>query len=256
MIAQGEIEPMVDAAIFADTKAEPQSVYDHLDWLETQLPFPIIRVSTGSLTDMITKPYQNKKGEWSIRNQIPSWVQRDGETQLTTRNCTYDYKIRPLMKKTRELAQIKRGQKHPTVTSYIGISLDEVQRMKVSKEKWCINRWPLVEKRMTRHDCKLWLERNGYKEPPRSACVYCPFHSNSEWMRLKQEDPESFAEAVRVEREMQQLNKAAQSSGAKNFLNCTPYLHRSCKPIDEIEFDADRDQMDLFQNECDGMCGV
>ncbi len=34
MIEKGEI-PMVDAAIFADTGAEPKAVYDHLDWLET-----------------------------------------------------------------------------------------------------------------------------------------------------------------------------------------------------------------------------
>ena len=40
MAAKGEITPMPDCAIFADTQAEPQSVYDYLDWLEKQLPFP------------------------------------------------------------------------------------------------------------------------------------------------------------------------------------------------------------------------
>ena len=32
MIERGDL-PMVDAAIFADTKGEPKEVYDRLDWL-------------------------------------------------------------------------------------------------------------------------------------------------------------------------------------------------------------------------------
>ena len=36
------------------------------------------------------------------------------------------------------------------------------------------------------------------------------------------------------------------------------YLHSKCIPIDEIDFDEDEnaDQLDLFVNECEGMCGV
>ena len=48
MIEKGEI-PMVDAAIFADTGAEPQNVYDHLDWLEKQLSYPVYRVQWRNL---------------------------------------------------------------------------------------------------------------------------------------------------------------------------------------------------------------
>ncbi|WP_206689871.1 hypothetical protein, partial [Streptococcus pseudopneumoniae] len=55
MAARGEIEPRPTAAIFADTQAEPASVYRWLDWLKTEigrspLPFPIIQVTRGSLT--------------------------------------------------------------------------------------------------------------------------------------------------------------------------------------------------------------
>ena len=34
MAAAGEVTPMPDAAIFADTQAEPAGVYRWLDWLE------------------------------------------------------------------------------------------------------------------------------------------------------------------------------------------------------------------------------
>jgi len=53
MAAKGEITPMPDYAIFADTMAEPQGVYAWLDWLEGQLPFPVIRVSKGNLYEDI-----------------------------------------------------------------------------------------------------------------------------------------------------------------------------------------------------------
>jgi 3'-phosphoadenosine 5'-phosphosulfate sulfotransferase (PAPS reductase)/FAD synthetase len=49
MAAHGEITPMPAAAVFADTQAEPASVYKWLDWLERQLPFPVARVTRGSL---------------------------------------------------------------------------------------------------------------------------------------------------------------------------------------------------------------
>lgn len=48
MAAHGEIE-RPDCAIFADTQAEPESVYRWLDWLETQLPFPVLRVTKGEM---------------------------------------------------------------------------------------------------------------------------------------------------------------------------------------------------------------
>lgn len=54
MAAHGEIGPMPDAAIFADTGAEPLSVYEHLRWLKSanlNLPFPIIEVGHGNLND-------------------------------------------------------------------------------------------------------------------------------------------------------------------------------------------------------------
>lgn len=43
MAAHGEIGPMPDAAIFADTGDEPEAVYAHLRWLTSPnvLPFPV-----------------------------------------------------------------------------------------------------------------------------------------------------------------------------------------------------------------------
>ena len=58
MAAKGEITPMPDCAIFADTGWEPVRVYEWLDWLETQLPFPLYRVSKGNLREDIVNSFQ------------------------------------------------------------------------------------------------------------------------------------------------------------------------------------------------------
>lgn len=51
MAGEGLITPMPVAAVFADTQAEPKSVYKWLDWLEKKLPFPVIRVTQGNLEE-------------------------------------------------------------------------------------------------------------------------------------------------------------------------------------------------------------
>jgi len=256
MAAKGEVGPMPTAAIFADTQAEPQSVYRWLDWLETQLPFPVYRVTAGSLTDSSLKRHRNQKtGKPYYANLIPAFAKNsDGTAGLLGRTCTYRHKLIPILKKLRELAKIKRGQKTLGVISWIGISLDEVSRMKPSRDKWAQNRWPLIEKDMTRHDCLRWIEKNGYPKPPRSACTYCPFHSDHEWRTLKADSPDEFQSAVDFERALQRTHASVKTEGKRQS---APFLHNSMIPLDEIDFSEDTTQGNLhFHNECEGMCGV
>ena len=49
MAAHGEITPMPDAAIFADTQNEPDSVMRWLDEMEKHLKFPVYRVTKSDL---------------------------------------------------------------------------------------------------------------------------------------------------------------------------------------------------------------
>lgn len=259
MAARGEIEPRPTAAIFADTQAEPASVYRWLDWLEAEigrspLPFPVIRVTRGSLTNdslQLRKRVKSVGAPWS-KSLIPAYIKNpDGTRGILGRSCTYDYKVMRLLKEQRRLAGIKRGQKEITVTSWIGISFDEIQRMKPSRVAWVQHRWPLIELEMNRRDCLAWMERNGYPKPPRSACVYCPFHSDQEWKRLRDEEPQEFIRAVEFEKGLQEVKR--QTPNMKGV----PFLHGSLVPLGEVKF-AERDprQTDFFGNECEGMCGV
>ena len=255
MYAAGELEPMPKAAIFADTQAEPASVYRWLDWLEKQLPYPVHRVTAGSLTEMALQVRTTKDGRKYSRTAVPSYT-LDPDTgqrgNVGVRTCTRDFKLRPLIKKQRELAQIQRGEKNVRCVSVIGISLDEIKRMKPSREPWVACRWPLIEHRITRQQCLEWMTDRGYPDPPRSACVYCPWHSNAEWRRLQTQEPAAFLDAVEFEKQLQRVKQ-----NSDNF-DSVPYLHPSCKPLDEIDFrsDVERGQMLLWDDECEGMCGV
>lgn len=256
MAAKGEIGPMPDCAIFADTQAEPASVYKWLDWLEKELPFPVHRVTAGNLTTEQLKPRVSKKGHAYVRQLIPFHGRKPNgdKTMVIGRKCTAEFKIRPINKLMRKLAKIKRGEKEIKATQWIGISWDEIQRMKVSREPWFQNRFPLVEKEITRAKCLEWMELNKYPEPPRSACTYCPFHDNKEWRRLRDDEPKEFAKAVQFDKDLRKMIKENDKRTQMEV-----FLHTSMKPIGEIDFDNDTDKGQVlfdFSSECEGMCGV
>jgi hypothetical protein len=248
MATAGGFGPMPEAAIFADTGDEPASVYKWLDWLEAQLAFPVHRVTAGRgrLSDEATRlKLSGKSGNTYIPIGLPVFtVGENGKKGMGMRQCTRTFKIDPIRRKLRELAN---GEK---VIQWIGISSDEVIRMKPSRDKWCENIWPLVDLGMTRKACLQWMKESGYPTPPRSACTYCPYHNDTEWLRLKTEEPEEFEAAVFFEKRLQ---KSYEESTA---LHSTPWLHSSRKPLSEVEFRPKEKELSLFGNECEGMCGV
>ena len=255
MAAAGEIGPMPMAAIFADTQDEPKGVYEWLEWLTKQLPFPVHVVTKGSLSKRALDMRTTKDGVVYAKTDIPFFTlaQDGGIGKIMHRACTADFKLKPIMQACRKLAKIKRGQKEVGVIQWIGISMDEMRRMKPSRDSWAEIRWPLIEQRMSRNDCLNWMESHGFPKPPRSSCVYCPFHRNEEWRRLQVEEPEDFAKAVQFEKDVQAVKSKTET------MTSTPFLHRSCKPLDQVDFrsDVERGQQLLnWDDECTGMCGV
>jgi hypothetical protein len=245
MAASGEITPMPQCAIFADTQAEPKSVYTWLDWLEKQLPFPVHRVTRGNLGDEVVKIHTTKTGRTVTRSGIPYYtLDEKGTAGISLRQCTYDFKISPLIRKAKSIAE--------HCVMWIGISTDEVSRIKDSREKRIEHRWPLIEKGMDRRGCLKWFATRGLPTPPRSACVFCPYHSSAEWRRLKVEEHQEFQRAVNFERDLQEAKAKILNNRSK------PFLHPSLIPLSEVDFstEEERGQLNMFNNECEGMCGV
>jgi hypothetical protein len=241
MAARGEMTPMPDCAIFADTQDEPMAVYDHLHWLMSPnvLPFPVHIVTNGKLSERLLQ------GDDEAR--IPFHFGAGG---LPKRQCTRNYKIRPIRRKVREL--LGEGYAAPaSVEMWIGISLDEASRMKMSDVRYIVNRWPLIERRMTRRDCLSWLKSQGYPRPPRSACVYCPYKNDREWRELRDGHPSDWNLAVEVDRRIRSPEQVARLGGEM-------FAHRSRVPLPDADLTTleDHGQLNLFNNECEGMCGV
>lgn len=251
MAAAGEITPMPVAAIFADTQDEPASVYKWLDWLEPRLPFPVHRVTAGSLKEAILSQRTSKAGYTYGKTSFPAFTLAANGTigKVQHRSCTSDFKLIPIFRKIREMVGIKRGGSKVVAVQWIGITLDEIQRMKPSRQKYLTNKWPLIEANMTRHDCLRWMKANGFPTPPRSACVYCPYHSNAEWRRLRDDEPSEFDRAVEFERAV-----------GKRRLLSKLFLHRQCVPLDQVDLSTDDERgqgiLAGFNAECEGMCGV
>lgn len=265
---EGEVVKPV-GAVFADTGSEPWSVYNWLGYLGRNVSYPIDIVEYGNLGDDALNTGHTRHGI-----NIPMFVEnKDGKTGILQRRCTADYKIKPIQKflywehniglytknNRRKIDPEKPFisgnitiEKTYTVqiVQWIGISKDEAHRAKESKKPWIINYYPLIELGMTRQDCLDWMKVNNHPTPPRSACIFCPYHSDTEWLLLKKNEPAEFEKAVKWEKEMQKQTKLFK------ILDGVPYLHRSLKPLDEVTFKNKDDKPTQFGNECEGMCGV
>jgi hypothetical protein len=266
MSCEGEFEHTVDAAIFADTQNEPKWVYDTLGFLEKNFghQIPIIRETVGNLSnDWFNGQESTVREERAMGAAMPFHLkQPDGSKGMAHRTCTQRYKITAITRATRRLLGLSRGEQvvgRYTAETWIGISLDEVQRVKPSQEEWITNRYPLVFDRATRRGgCIDWMEKRGYPLPRRSACVQCPFRSNDEWRDLRTL-PEAWDQAVAFDKRLRSEKRYVSSRGdeEKAQLRGIPYLHASLVPLDEADInDTHSDQPDMFGNDCFGNCGT
>jgi hypothetical protein len=237
MAAKGEL-PKPDCAIFADTGYEPKSVYLYLYYLISMLPYPVHIVRKGNIKeDMLAAKDKSK------------FLVKKG---MVMRQCTNDYKIQPIRKKIRELCGVEKGKHFPKdkyVEQWIGISMDEIMRMKPARDKYILNRHPLIEMKMSRQDCINWLKKNNYILPEKSACICCPYHNDAYWHFMKTERVAEFADAVEFDKKIRNITRKEDEE---------IFTHRSCIPLDQVKFKKDdkSKQIDMFNNECEGMCGV
>ena len=256
MIHKGKI-PMVDCAIFADTQAEPPKVYEWLKFIKKTVSYPVHIVTWRNLEKDVLDASQ---GEYQAFT-IPFYTKNKetGQKGMLMRQCTADYKIKPVTKKVRELLGYKKGErvdlKEVKVEMLLGISTDELRRMRMNRLRYIDNQYPLINNfGMSRQDCIAWMKDNGYPMPAKSACYFCPFHSQSTWKEIKENDPELFQKAVEMDKKIRDQEKYKIKNKYKDEL----YLHRSCEPLDKaLEDDGQLDMFDGFKTICDeGMCGV
>jgi len=262
----GEL-PKPDAAIFADTKWEPSYVYEQVDWLRAQAEragIPFYVVTAGALPDAIKAAINKAPGpNGGVIGRVsnpPFYVQspQDGPTPKKEgrlrRGCTRDYKIAPIHRKCRELAEERFGTKRlpeNCVVQWRGISLDEIHRTRSKGDrdpKYIAVEYPLIDLRFTRLRCVDFLKDHGYHVPRKSACLGCPFHDNAYWRSLKQNHPDEFEATAEFDQKIR--------SGLPGVAG-EVYMHRSLIPLAQVDLSPD-DQRFLpgFAEECDGVCNT
>lgn len=239
MAVHGELQ--IDRAIFADTQWEPRAVYD---WLETLMPIaeragiPIDVVSTGNIRERALAA--------STRfASMPLYARNEeGKPGMLQRQCTQEYKTSPVRTRIRELLGIKRTLRKgiEPATVVIGISRDEAQRMRDSDVAYIVHEYPLVDRHLTRTDCVRWLRERGYPEPPKSACIGCPYTDNARWREMRDTRPDEWADAVDFDVRVRRMNR----------IDGDVYLHRSLIPLPMVDLSTKREriaasgQVDMF----------
>jgi hypothetical protein len=217
--------PLVDHVIFADTGWEPAHVYEQVDRLATlfaELGIPLHRVSQGNLrADAIDPTHRFASVPYYVRNP-------DGTEGMGRRQCTSEYKLAPINRKVRELLgaapprfrSVPRGR---VAETWIGFSTDEVGRVGSTGHQVLYQRprHPLLELGMSRRDCARYIERAGWGDTAKSACIGCPYHGNRQWRDLRDNQPDAV-----------EFDEAIRKGGARGLpLNGEAFLHRSRIPL-------------------------
>lgn len=236
--------PMPDLAVFADPQWESKATYRYAKTFTAwaaERGLNIITVTKGNLR-------ADAVGSQSRSASLPLHTMLDGEPGMLRRQCTNEYKIQPVVQAIRQHLKVAKGRrvkKSQGVTLWLGISLDEVERMKESRLKWITNAWPLIDKRMRRGDCLAYLKSKSIPVPAKSACIGCPFHGNAYWRDLKNNSPEEFESACNFD-DIMRTRKAA--------VRAPVFLHPSRVPLRAV--DLTNYQGDMFEQECEGYCGI
>lgn len=245
LAATGQIGPKPVAAVFADTGREPRTVYRWLDFLEQEVAngIPIVRVSVGDLAMAATTLRVSRSGKAYLRPALPVFYRNpDGSKGRGLRHCTKEFKIVPIQRFARSIRGTQR------VRMWLGITTDEAWRVSQSQEDWLDHHYPLLEAGLSRTDCEEGFVKLGWPRPPKSACKECPFRSDAQWIRLRDDEPLEFQEAVAFERQLQAATLQTPMDGV-------PFLHDSLVPLDRAQFVAGEHEKQ-FINDCKGMCGV
>ena len=101
------------------------------------------------------------------------------------RNCTVEFKIKPIAKWIKANA--------PGCTLGKGISVDEHHRATPSRESDCYkSAYPLIECGYSRADCLRIVAESGLPRPPKSSCWFCPYKTTDQWIAMRRERPELF----------------------------------------------------------------
>ena len=231
MALSGEWCSPPDLVIFADTQAEPQHVYNVVERDAALCKAHSIEFVTVSLGDL------SATDRWGGLF-IPAFTLNErGDKGMLRRQCTQRFKVAPIRRELR-----RRGVKRCEM--WLGISTDEARRARRSEVQWITHRWPLLEWGVSRDKCLAWLQKRDITAA-KSACVFCPYHSDDEWLKIKG-NPEDWQKAVSYDAKI----RDKRPKGGEVF------VHPQRVPLEHVSFENPDLQPGLWEQECGGGCGL
>lgn len=244
LATQGKIQ--ADVALFANTGDDSENPETLTFVRNIMMPWsaergvPVIELQRNVGREGNATLYQRLVSQENKNIHIPiGFENRKGKGN---RKCTIEHKVQVIYSWLRERGARKRNQ----ATVYVGISFDEIERLRDSSMVTYIKtEYPLVDMRLTRSHCMKIIEDAGLPVPPKSSCYFCPFHTAAQWKKMKRDKPELFQKAVELE---EIINWKREKNGQDRV-----YLSPALIPLNQIE---EAQQM-LFSEElfCDtGHC--
>lgn len=243
MFCLGEL-PMPTLSIFADTGWELPETYSYLEWFQGWASERGLNIAVAQKGNIRADAFKAER--WANMPLYTMGV--DGKATPILRQCSLEYKIAVVNKIVREKMGLVPGAIHKgePATIVMGYSMDEIERMKEPGAKWYRFAYPLIDiKRMDRAHCEAYIKSKGLPIPEKSACVGCPWRSDSSWASMKKHRPASFEDACDFDDKIR---------WARPGMTGACYLHKSLVPLREAYIGED--QGDMFINECEGPCNT
>lgn len=226
LVATGKL-PKPDMIVFADTGREATETFEYTE----QYVSPLL--ATLDLKIEVVGQEWAKVGLYSLKGELlPPLYTRQGKLPTF---CSNEWKARVIRR-------YLRSKGVEACRMWLGMSTDEVERLKPADVQWVEHWWPLCfDVPMNRANCRQLILKYGWPDPPKSSCWMCPHRRNPQWQRLKMYYPEDFKKAVELDKQTRAQDKMG-----------GVWLHEDRKPLDEIDF-TKPDQPELFG--CDtGYC--
>jgi len=225
--------PMPDVFVMADTGREVQTTFDYL---ETHVQPALAKV--GRHVEIVSHNYASVDLWRGDDLLLPAFTRQAGKLGKLPTYCSNEWK-------TRVIQRWLRDQGVDDVDMWIGISLDEVERMKPSGLNWYRHVYPLIDMvHFHRSHCVNQITRFGWPVPEKSRCWMCPNQSIIEWRRLHSLRDGDFDKAVALERELHQQDSDV-------------YLHQFGEDLPEAVARSERQTAMTVFDSCDsGYCMV
>lgn len=214
LIVQGKLRP--DMAVIVDTFREKSTTWTYHD----EVIVPAL-ATVGVTLHRVRKSDWERRDLYGGKNEdtllLPVFTTQSGDVGKLPNYCSSYWK-REVVKRWAN------AQGVTAVDKWLGISVDEMQRMTARTDGKWRDRYPLIELGMNRGDCEQMVRRMGWPAPPRSSCWMCPNQTQIEWRDTRDNKPADWQAAVQFDRELRKLDPHA-------------YLHSDCVPLDQADLD-------------------